>query len=147
MMRLSPEQYDTLVGSRQKAKARPLDRPQLNAKAERVLPAPKHTKYRSRAVGGYASTKEARRAAELKLLEQAGKIRNLREQVLFLLIPAQMVDGEWVERACKYFADFVYDEGPDWQQVVEDCKGFRTSDYKIKRKLLLYVHHIRIRET
>ena len=30
--------------------------------------------------------------------------------------------------------------------VVEDTKGFKTKDYIIKRKLMLYVHGIRIKE-
>ena len=32
-------------------------------------------------------------------------------------------------------------------KVVEDAKGFRTADYKIKRKLMLHVHGVRIKET
>jgi len=100
-------------------------------------------KYRNRATGGYASAKEARRAQELKLLERAGKIRHLREQVPFVLIPKQMRDGKVIERACKYVADFVYEEPG---LVVEDVKGMRTKEYVIKRKLLLFTHGIRIRE-
>ena len=107
-----------------------------------------HLKYRNRPVGGYASRKEARRAAELKLMEKAGVITHLREQVKFVLIPAQ--EGE---RECSYVADFVYHEdsgnGYIWKQVVEDVKSptSRTKDYIIKRKLMLFVHRIRIRET
>jgi len=108
-------------------------------------------KYRNRATGGYASAKEARRAQELKLLERAGKIRNLKEQVPFVLIPAQKIDGKLAERACRYVADFVYEE-PDydqdapWSVCVEDVKGMRTKEYVIKRKLLLFTHGIRIKE-
>lgn len=43
-----------------------------------------------------------------------------------------------------YIADFVYHE--DGMQVVEDTKGVRTADYIIKRKLMLWVHGIRIKE-
>ena len=105
------------------------------------------TKYRNRPTGGYASVKEARRAAELKLLEKAGQIRNLREQVRFELIPKQ---GK--ERACSYVADFVYDELPDDSgfrclTIIEDVKGIRPREYIIKRKLMLFVHGITIRET
>ena len=105
------------------------------------------TKYRNRPTGGYSSRKESARAAELKLLEKAGQIRNLREQVRHELIPRQ---GK--ERACTYVADFVY-EVPDgaggWQQVVEDVKSpaSRTPAYIIKRKLMLWVHGIRLLET
>ena len=124
-----------------------------------ILPGPKMgrpSKYRNkRTLGGYASIKEGKRAAELKLLEKAGQIRNLREQVPFVLIPSQTVaEGHCIERPCRYVADFCYDEQVKnvagffgWQEVVEDCKGMRTDEYVIKRKLLLYVHKIRIRET
>lgn len=98
---------------------------------------------------GFDSRKEARRYQELKLLERAGKITDLKCQVKFELIPAQhLEDGKCVERPVNYYADFVYTEGR--QLVVEDVKSEITrkqKDYIIKRKLMLWVHHIRIRET
>ncbi len=103
------------------------------------------SKYRNRPTGGYASIKESRRAAELRLLEKAGNICRLREQVPFLLIPPQYAGAKLLERACKYVADFVYEV--DGGDVVEDVKGFRPAEYIIKRKLMLKVHGIRIRET
>jgi hypothetical protein len=48
------------------------------------------------------------------------------------------------ERRCVYVADFVYTE--DGKKVVEDTKGMRTKEYVIKRKLMLYIHHIKIKE-
>lgn len=107
------------------------------------------TKYRNTRTDGYASKREAKRAQALRLMQEAGQIRELREQVEFLLIPRQKrADGTVAERSCSYFADFVYDEfrNGDWRQVVEDTKGFRTPDYIIKRKLVLFVHGIEIRE-
>lgn len=107
----------------------------------------KPSKYGNKRTNGYASKREAKRAEELKLLEAAGKITNLREQVEYVLIPKQ--DGE---RACKYIADFVYREIPDDPRLamrcdtVEDAKGYRDPVYRIKRKLMLSVHGIRIRE-
>ena len=92
----------------------------------------------------YDSQKEAKRAMELKLLERAGEIKNLRRQVAFELIPNQYIDGKLVERKCSYVADFVYEE--NGKTVVEDVKGIRTDVYKLKRKLLLKVHGIRIKE-
>jgi len=80
----------------------------------------------------------------LSLLERAGTIQNLKRQVKFELIPSQRVDGKVIERPCTYIADFVYTE--NGKMVVEDTKGFRTTDYIIKRKLLLWVHGIRIQE-
>lgn len=92
----------------------------------------------------FDSQKEARRYADLAILEKAGEIRNLRTQVRFLLIPEQRMGGKVVERECSYVADFVYDDIDG--TIVEDTKGFRTLDYIIKRKLMLHVHGIRIRE-
>lgn len=87
----------------------------------------------------FDSRREANRYAELKLLQRAGKIKNLRRQVPFELIPSQ--DGE---RAVKYIADFVYEE--NGKEIVEDVKGFRPKDYIIKRKLMLWVHGIKVWE-
>ena len=93
----------------------------------------------------YDSVKEYLRFKELSLLERAGKIQKLQRQVEYLLIPSQAIGGKVVERPCKYIADFVYLEGDTL--IVEDCKGFRTPDYIIKRKLMLKNFGIRIRET
>ena len=89
----------------------------------------------------FDSRKEAARYSELKLLERAGAIRDLQLQVPFELIPKQ--EGE---RACTYVADFVYTDTRTGRQVVEDAKGMRTDVYKIKRKLMLWRHGIRISE-
>lgn len=89
----------------------------------------------------FDSQKEYQRWCVLKLLERAGKISGLKRQVTFELIPKQ--DGE---RACSYVADFVYCDA-DGNTVIEDCKGFRTDAYKIKRKLFLYRYGIKIKET
>ncbi len=92
----------------------------------------------------FDSQKEAGRFRELSLLERAGKITELETQVKFELIPSQKVDGKVVERACNYVADFVYVQ--DGKKVVEDTKGYKTKEYIIKRKLMLWVHGIRIKE-
>lgn len=102
----------------------------------------------------FDSMKEFRRFNELSLLEKAGVITNLETQVKFVLLPAQyepIFDNKtkrWkekcVERECAYVADFVYEE--NGEKVVEDTKGFKTKDYIIKRKLMYYIHGIRIRE-
>ena len=77
-------------------------------------------------------------------------------QVSYVLIPAQY--GECgkdfkgrdtrvlLERPCRYVADFVYTDRATGQTVVEDTKGVRTKEYIIKRKLMLHVHGIRIKE-
>lgn len=88
----------------------------------------------------FASKKEAKRYTELKLLAQLGAIQALELQVPFVLIPKQ--PGE---RECKYIADFVYTD--NGERIVEDCKGKKTREYIIKRKLMRWVHGITILET
>lgn len=109
----------------------------------------KKSKYKNKKVTydgiKFASIKEARRYQELKLLLRAGAISDLRLQVPYELIPAQYINGKCVERAVKYIADFVYTE--NGKEIVEDAKGVRTDTYKIKKKLMLYVHGIRLKET
>lgn len=92
----------------------------------------------------FDSRKEAKRYQELKLLEKAGEIKDLRRQVKYELIPSQKINGKVVERKVEYVADFVYLQNGDI--VVEDTKGIRTKDYIIKRKLMLYVWGIKIVE-
>lgn len=95
----------------------------------------------------FDSKKEARRYQELLLLEKAGEIKNLSRQVKFVLIPSQRDEnGKVVERECSYKADFTYEEEGGIKTVVEDVKGYRTKEYIIKRKLMLYQYGIRIRE-
>lgn len=108
----------------------------------------------------FDSKKEAVRYQQLKLLERAGEIGELKRQVEFELIPAQFEHphsftkhgrGKCLERKCSYIADFVYKVpllvgGEPCITVVEDTKGYKTPEYIIKRKLMLYVHNIRIQE-
>lgn len=105
----------------------------------------------------YDSMKEYRRYLDLLLLEKAGEIEDLRRQVKFVLVPAQrepdtigkrggVKKGKLLEREVAYFADFVYKDLKTGELVVEDTKGIRTTEYIIKRKLMLYVHHIKIQE-
>ena len=89
----------------------------------------------------FDSNKEYHRWCILKMLARAGRISDLKRQVPYELIPKQ-----GTMRACTYIADFTYydDKG---NLVVEDCKGYRTEAYKIKKKLLRYTHGITIKET
>ena len=117
------------------------------------------SKYHSRKIERdgmtFDSIKEWRRWVELSLLEKAGTITGLERQVKFVLIPAQrepdtigkrggVKKGKTIEKECAYIADFVYHE--NGEKVVEDVKGFKTKDYILKRKMMLYFHGIRIRE-
>lgn len=92
----------------------------------------------------FDSKHEAERFAELKLLQRAGMIADLRTQVSFVLIPSQYVNGKCIERECKYIADFTYRKNGEF--VVEDAKGFKTDVYKIKKKLMLEKYGIQIKE-
>lgn len=107
----------------------------------------------------FDSKKESKRWQELCLLQRAGQITDLQRQVKFVLIPTQyekfprysdktgkrLKDGiRTLEQECSYVADFAYMK--DGKQVVEDTKGVKTKDYIIKRKLMLHVHGIRIKE-
>ncbi len=103
----------------------------------------------------FDSKKEGRRWFELEALEKAGVIKDLRRQVKYQLIPAYrepdkygprggLIKGAVIERAVYYIADFVYVENN--QIVVEDTKGVKTPDYIIKRKLLLWLYGIKIKE-
>lgn len=92
----------------------------------------------------FDSVKEAHRYCELKLMQRAGVISDLQLQVPFELIPTQRIDGKLAEKAVNYIADFVYKQ--NGQTVVEDTKGYKTSEYIMKRKMMLYFHGIRIRE-
>jgi len=120
------------------------------------------SKYKSRkiTVGGitFDSKREAKRYQELYFQQRAGEISCLELQRRFELIPAQyevfprygkkgqrLKDGRrCVEKSVVYVADFTYRR--NGEMVVEDAKGMRTKDYIIKRKLMLYVHGIRIKE-
>ncbi len=105
----------------------------------------------------FDSVKEANRYKELKVLERAGLVHDLQRQVKFKLIPAQREwtdettasgkpkKGKILEHEVSYYADFVY-KNRYGLQVVEDVKGFKTKDFIIKRKLMLWIHGIRVKE-
>lgn len=97
----------------------------------------------------FDSIKEAQRYAELQILLKARLICDLERQKKYILISAQRdEDGKLIERELSYIADFVYKE--NGKEVVEDVKGYKGGAayriFVIKRKLMLYIHGIRIRE-
>jgi hypothetical protein len=107
------------------------------------------SKYGNTRTRGYDSKREANRARDLQLLENAGEITELRFQVAFELAPAVVIGGR-KKPALRYFADFVYRDKEyklNGGLVVEDCKGFRTAEYKIKKHLMKSVHNLDIFET
>lgn len=106
--------------------------------------------------GTFDSKGEWERWLFLKEARNNGQISDLRRQVKYTLIPTQYrteivhlktKDKEVkrvAEREITYTADFVYEK--NGEKVVEDYKGLRTKDYLIKRKLMLYLFGIPIKE-
>ncbi len=85
----------------------------------------------------FDSGREARRWVALVLLLRAGRIKDLRRQVPFVLCAPRPHDVPLAIGS--YVADFVYAQRsyttpPRWQLHVEDAKGIRTALYKWKRK-------------
>ena len=97
----------------------------------------------------FDSRKECERYIYLNDLQKKGKISNLVWQKKYQLIPAQRVNGVVVERPIYYVADFVYTD-QHGNTVVEDVKGCKNGSvyrlFCIKRKLMLQVFGIRVRE-
>ena len=97
----------------------------------------------------FDSKHEAYRWIELKYMERVKLIYELQRQVPFVLIPVQKDEnGKVLEREVKYIADFTYRNTADGRLVVEDAKSeaTRTDVYKIKKKLMLYRHGLKIQE-
>lgn len=97
----------------------------------------------------FDSRKEYYRWCDLRLLERAGKISELKRQVKYVLIPAQRDEnGKLIEREVSYIADFEYRQ--DGVRVVEDTKGYKRGAayqlFTIKRKLML-LKGIKVKET
>jgi len=107
----------------------------------------KRSKYRAvkETVDGitFASKAEARRYAELKLLEKAGEIFDLRVQPEYDLCAWQNGNAPVVG---KYRADFSYLDVRTKCGVVEDVKGFRTPLYRWKKKHVEAQYGITVRE-
>ena len=113
----------------------------------------------------FDSKAEYTRWCELRLLERAGKISRLRRQVSYELIPTQREEstevykagpqkglpkpGAIIEKGVTYIADFEYYD-PDGKHHVEDTKGCKKGAaydlFVIKRKLMLHIHGIRVKE-
>lgn len=103
---------------------------------------PKGNKYKAKKteVDGitFASKREATRYQDLKLMEQLGLIHDLKLQVRHGFV----INGHKIG---SYRSDFEYEE--NGEHVVEDCKGYHHRDYIWRKKLMLALHGIAIRET
>lgn len=126
---------------------------------------PKRNKYGNKKVEymgqTFDSKKELNRYLELSMLEKGGIISNLKTQVEFILIPNQYepvekilksgkvkIEQKLIEHKLSYIADFTYLD-KQGNLVVEDVKSDITrkmEKYIIKRKLMLYLHKLKISE-
>lgn len=87
----------------------------------------------------FDSQKEGYRYKELRLLERAGLIKDLKLQTTFILQPSFKKNNKTI-RAITYKADFDYIT-KDGRHIVEDVKSKATEKdkvYRIKRKMLQY---------
>ena len=86
----------------------------------------------------FHSKKEGKRYQDLSILEKAGMIQALELQPRYTMVIND-------RKVTTYVADFRYTE--DGKTVVEDTKGFKTDVYKLKKKLMLALYDIEIKET
>ena len=155
MPRITEEEYAEIMGRRWKPQPAPPPAPTARAKYRnrKVLVAFKDTELvngHQRLVHEFASQKEADYYAQLVLRRQIGEIAQLELQVPYALIvhdnccpdTQRTIIGEW-------FADFTYFEMAQGQITalrVVDVKGFRTKEYKLKKKIVEACHGITILE-
>ncbi|HNF63328.1 MAG TPA: DUF1064 domain-containing protein [Rhodocyclaceae bacterium] len=143
MIRLSPDDYARIQARIKGAGQTPEPKQAMKATGQR-------SKYGNEVTTTHGiefdSKAEAARYLALQAMERAGEISDLRLQVEFVLLPPQDVDGH-KERGVKYVADFTYLD-QSGRLVVEDVKSgpTKTREFVIKRKLMMHVHGIVVRE-
>jgi hypothetical protein len=84
----------------------------------------------------FDSRKEAEYYCKLKLLKQAGEIKDFGLQPRYELQPTFYKNGT-THRSITYVADFIIENNDGTTDVV-DIKGVETKDFKIKKKLFEY---------
>lgn len=112
----------------------------MRARRSRFQVAPKI----ERTVDGitFDSFGEAKRFAELKILERCGRIRDLMVQPKFPV----SIEGQ---PYCVYSADFMYWDCAQERQVVEDTKSTGTAKdaaYRLRKKAAELAHKIKVEE-
>ena len=93
----------------------------------------------------FDSIREKNYYIKLKLLEKAGKIKELELQKEYELQPSFKLNNK-TSRKITYRADFTYKTTEDDKLHVIDVKGFKTDVYKLKKKLFEYKYRIEIEE-
>jgi Protein of unknown function (DUF1064) len=86
----------------------------------------------------FASKAEMYRWHELLRLVEARQVFNLRRQVRY-----DLHAGDNRAKVTSYTADFVYEDAAG-NRTVEDVKGVETSEFKLKRKMMLAEYGISI---
>ena len=93
----------------------------------------------------FDSKKESQIFARLKTMERFGLIKDLELQVEYELMPKFELNGK-TYRKTTYRADFRYFSNEDNKIHVIDVKGVKTDVYKLKKKMMAYIHKIEIEE-
>ena len=83
----------------------------------------------------FDSKKEMSYYIKLSMLQNLGKISELKTQVKFELQPSFEFNGKKI-RPIYYIADFTYIQ--DGKLHIVDTKGIRTDVYKLKKKMMMY---------
>jgi len=133
-----------------------LGRPMTPVRLDRVAAYAERTEKKSKSKYGnqkvttpegltFDSKAEYRRWCELNILVKAKEITDLKRQVPFDLVPAQFSPDGTKLRPVAYVADFTYRDKAG-RLVVEDPKGASTAEWVIKKKLMLHVHGIWVKE-
>lgn len=98
----------------------------------------------------YHSKKEAKRAKELDFMQANGIIKGLQRQVKFTWLETHQIGVNFEEKTISfkrsYIADFVYFDIEKKCDVVLDVKGFKTPEYKKKKKIVEKIFSIKIIE-
>lgn len=114
------------------------------AEARALLGKPKRSKYKAQrtTVDGitFDSKREALRFQELRLMERAGEIEALRRQVPFPIVINDIL-------ITTYMADFVYRIPGAERDTIEDTKGVRTKEYRLKKRMVRAAYGQDIKET
>jgi len=109
---------------------------------------PKKSKYRNQKVttdeGTFDSKHEYAVWCQLKARQAVGEIEGLQRQVVFELIPSATLDSRKLPPV-RYKADFVYSIG-EVQHVLDAKGGKSLPDYKLKRRLMWWIHGIKVQE-
>ena len=130
-MRISREQYEMFVNHS-------IDAKQSKYKNKKVIY--DGIKFDSKKEGAYY--------LKLKVLEQAGKIRDLELQKEYILQPSFKLNNK-TYRKISYKADFVYVSTDDDKLHVVDVKSQITKKdkvYSVKKKLFMYKYGIELEE-